>query len=361
MSMRISDSQGVATSRPTAHKPTAKTGAQARVGFLRDELSTGRGRAHRSGAQKAVGVASAGQDVQRAFERRIAALERAVADGIPGAAEELAAVRRDRDGVQSALSNLEQRIAANEDPKTWANVKPPSRAKAEQAQARAQLRQELAHLREFGVKVAKMNPKERQELQDFFAKVAKMTPKERKDLENFFRMAKEDPEGLKRFFESQGARPEGASPVNGGPSQAPAGIAAAIDFGRSQVGAPYVGGASPFRFGRPGDGNTYQMEGQRAYLSPKGVVGYDCSGLMVTMLKKAGIDISRFSSSRAMKANLPQVPKDQLQPGDLLVKNGHVSMYIGNGQMIEAVPTGVRVTSASKYLNDPAYSGHRPG
>jgi cell wall-associated NlpC family hydrolase len=98
------------------------------------------------------------------------------------------------------------------------------------------------------------------------------------------------------------------------------------------------------------------MPGQKAYVSQKGVVGYDCSGLMVTMLKKAGIDISRYGSSRAMK-----VPKDQLRPGDLLVKNGHVAMYLGDGKMIESVPSGVRVTSASTYINDPAYSGHRPG
>jgi cell wall-associated NlpC family hydrolase len=112
---------------------------------------------------------------------------------------------------------------------------------------------------------------------------------------------------------------------------------------------------------RSGDGNTYQMQGQHAYVSPKGVVGYDCSGLVVTMLKKAGIDLSGMASSRLMKQNLPEVPKDQLRPGDLLVKNGHVAMYIGDGKMIESVPGGVRVSPASKYINDPAYTGHRPG
>ena len=62
-----------------------------------------------------------------------------------------------------------------------------------------------------------------------------------------------------------------------------------------------------------------------------------------------------------MKATLPKVDKNQLQPGDLLVKNGHVAMYIGDGKVIESVPAGVRVGDASKYINDPAYSGHRPG
>ena len=328
------------TSAPRTTKPAA---------FLRDEMSTGRGRAHRSSAQRAVGGGTSsaqGNDVQRAFEHRIAALQRAVANGVPGAREELAAVLKDRDGVQAAISDVEQKIAANENPETWANVTPRSVAQAEQADARAQLKKQLTDLKAFGVKVSKMNPKERQ------------------DLQNFFKLAKEDPEAFKRFVDAnkpgaQGAAP--AAPVDSSSPQAPAGIQAAIDFGLSQQGAPYVGGASPFRFGKPGNGQTYQMDGQKAYVSPKGVVGYDCSGLMVTMLKKAGIDLSNLASSRAMKANLPEVPKNQLQPGDLLVKNGHVAMYIGDGKMIESVPGGVHVVSASKYINDPAYSGHRPG
>jgi cell wall-associated NlpC family hydrolase len=335
---------------PTRNAPTAsaKSTAHARAGFMRDELSTGKGRAHRSASQQAVGGAPTGQDVQLAFARKIAALERAVAKGVPGAAEELANVIRDRDGVANAIADVEGKLAANENPATWAKVKPRSRALAEQADARAQLQKQLRDLKDFGVKVAKMNPKQRQ------------------DLQNFFRLAKEDPEAFKRFVEANkpgGAQPSGpaAPTAPTAPSGAPANIQSAIDFGLSQLGAPYVGGASPFRFGTPGDGRTYQMAGQKPYVSQKGVVGYDCSGLMVTMLKKAGIDISRYGSSRAMKAGLPEVPKDQLRPGDLLVKNGHVAMYIGDGKMIESVPSGVRVTSASTYINDPAYSGHRPG
>lgn len=136
-------------------------------------------------------------------------------------------------------------------------------------------------------------------------------------------------------------------------------IGAALDWAKTQVGAPYTGGASPFRYGTPGNGQTYQQAGQKAYVSPRGVVGYDCSGFVVTTLKKAGINL-KWHNSSGMKANLPNVPKNQLQPGDLLVKNGHVAIYIGNGQMIESVPTGVRVTAASKYINDSDYVGRRP-
>jgi cell wall-associated NlpC family hydrolase len=315
----------------------------------------GKGRAHRSAAKQTIGAGvTSGQDFEKAFDAKVAALKREIANGVPGASDELAAVLRDRSGVQTAVADLEQKIAANDDPKTWANVKPVSLARAEQADLRAQLKKQLSDLTAFGVKVAQL------------------TPSQRQDLQNFFKLAKDDPAAFKRFVDGNANAPAPAptsTPATQGPAPvaqtastgAPANIQAAIDFGLTQLGAPYVGGASPFRFGTPGNGQTYQLQGQHAFVSPKGVIGYDCSGLMVTMLKKAGIDLSRFSSSRSMKANLPEVPKDQLQPGDLLVKNGHVAMYIGDGKMIESVPGGVRVRSASFYINDPAYSGHRAG
>ena len=303
------------------HPPTKKSGG--------DEMSTGRGSALRASARKTVSSPAIGADYLRAFDNKIAQLQLAVAAGKPGAKEELAAVIADREGVQTAIAGVEKEIQFNDDPTM-----------------KAALDKKLADLKTFGVKVAGMNPKERQ------------------NLKNFFKMAKEDPEGLKRFIagvQAQASAQPAAPVAPTAPAGAAANIQAAIDFGLSQLGAPYVGGASPFRFGTPGDGRTYQMDGQKPYVSQKGVIGYDCSGLMVTMLKKAGIDVSNLGSSRAMKASLPKVDKNNLQPGDLLVKNGHVSMYIGDGKMIESVPGGVKVSDASKYINDPAYTGHHPG
>ena len=61
-----------------------------------------------------------------------------------------------------------------------------------------------------------------------------------------------------------------------------------------------------------------------------------------------------------MKSSLPPVPKDQLQRGDLLVTDGHVVMYLGGGQILQSTPNGgVCVSSASGFLNDPAYVGRR--
>lgn len=136
----------------------------------------------------------------------------------------------------------------------------------------------------------------------------------------------------------------------------PTSSGAAIDFGLSNVGAPYVGGGSPYR-------------------SPAGVVGFDCSGLVVTMFRKVGVDLAAqgIASSSLMKARLPAVPKNQLQAGDLLVKDGHVVIYLGNGKVLQAASSGdpdgdgisngnVRVSDATSFLNDPSYVGrHVPG
>lgn len=149
-------------------------------------------------------------------------------------------------------------------------------------------------------------------------------------------------------------------------------VQAAIDFGLANQGAPYVGGGSPFRFGRPGDGRVYQMNGQRPYRSPQGVIGFDCSGLVVAMFRKAGVDLAArgMASSTTMRNGLPPVDKNALQPGDLLVTNGHVVVYIGNGKVLQATSDGdpdgdglgngsVRVSDASRFLNDPSYVGRR--
>jgi cell wall-associated NlpC family hydrolase len=66
--------------------------------------------------------------------------------------------------------------------------------------------------------------------------------------------------------------------------------------------------------------------------------GYDCSGLTWAVYRAHGITIPRDADAQ-FAAGTP-VPLSQVQPGDLLFYEspvvGHVSMVIGNGQMIEA-------------------------
>ncbi|MCG7450344.1 C40 family peptidase [Corynebacterium kefirresidentii] len=83
---------------------------------------------------------------------------------------------------------------------------------------------------------------------------------------------------------------------------------AAVAAAKSQVGQPYVWG---------GTGNG----------------GFDCSGLTQWAYSQAGVDLPRTADQQAVGQ---QVSADQLQPGDLVVWDGHVAMYSGNGEIVEA-------------------------
>lgn len=74
---------------------------------------------------------------------------------------------------------------------------------------------------------------------------------------------------------------------------------------------------------------------------------FDCSGLTQWAWAKAGVQMAHFTVSQFQA--FPRVPLDQLQPGDLVFFNvdlGHMGMYIGNGNIVQAPRTGdvVKVT-----------------
>jgi cell wall-associated NlpC family hydrolase len=115
---------------------------------------------------------------------------------------------------------------------------------------------------------------------------------------------------------------------------APAAVAAApspaaaeaVSYALAQIGTPYRWGGET-----PG-------------------VGFDCSGLTQAAWAAAGIAIPR--TSEAQWSALPHVPLDQIQPGDLVFFNpgdfiaglpGHVGIYIGNDEMVDAPHAGATV------------------
>jgi cell wall-associated NlpC family hydrolase len=82
--------------------------------------------------------------------------------------------------------------------------------------------------------------------------------------------------------------------------------------------------------------------------------GFDCSGLTRFVYAQLGVNLPHYAASQF--AAFPKLDPAQLEPGDLVFFEpkfdgpGHVALYIGNDQMIEAPHTGalVRVSSFSK-------------
>jgi cell wall-associated NlpC family hydrolase len=83
------------------------------------------------------------------------------------------------------------------------------------------------------------------------------------------------------------------------------------------------------------------------YQYPTGTITYDCSGLMVVGFRQIGVDLFNLGASwtGSMLANLPRVPRDQMQVGDLIIlgtgsRTTHVVMYLGQDRYIHAGSCG---------------------
>jgi cell wall-associated NlpC family hydrolase len=107
-----------------------------------------------------------------------------------------------------------------------------------------------------------------------------------------------------------------AVPATSGPA------AAAISYALAQAGKPYEWGAA-------------------------GPDAFDCSGLVFAAYASAGITIGRTTFQ--WREDGPAIPLSQIQPGDLLFSAGsdgtnadpgHVVMYLGGGQVIQAPQAG---------------------
>ncbi|HEX4058152.1 MAG TPA: NlpC/P60 family protein [Galbitalea sp.] len=134
-------------------------------------------------------------------------------------------------------------------------------------------------------------------------------------------------------------------PIPGLPSGSA--VAAAIAFARAQLGKPYqLGGSGP--------------------------ASYDCSGLTKAAYAAAGVYIGTHSATNqysTMAAENRLVPFADRQPGDLLwysdggspsATKYHVTLYIGNGEMIEAPYPGVTVRIAAVRYGDLVPFAGRP-
>jgi cell wall-associated NlpC family hydrolase len=102
----------------------------------------------------------------------------------------------------------------------------------------------------------------------------------------------------------------------------------------SQMGVPYSWGGGTL------DGPSKGVD------SGANINGFDCSGLMRYAFAGVGVLIPRFSGDQYNAGK--HIPPGQARRGDLIFygPNGsqHVTMYLGNGQMLEASGSAGKVT-----------------
>ncbi len=102
----------------------------------------------------------------------------------------------------------------------------------------------------------------------------------------------------------------------------------------SQMGVPYSWGGGTLDGPSKGVGDGAN------------ITGFDCSGLMRYAFAGVGVLIPRFSGDQYNAGR--HIPQDQARRGDLIFYgpggSQHVTMYLGNGQMLEASGSAGKVT-----------------
>ncbi|MFN8033453.1 MAG: NlpC/P60 family peptidoglycan endopeptidase RipA [Mycobacterium sp.] len=106
-----------------------------------------------------------------------------------------------------------------------------------------------------------------------------------------------------------------------------------IKRGMSQIGVPYSWG------GGTANGPSNGID------SGAGTVGFDCSGLILYSFAGVGIKLPHYSGSQYNMGT--KIPSAQMRRGDVIFYgpggSQHVTLYLGNGQMLEAPYTGSTV------------------
>ncbi|MFC7432486.1 MULTISPECIES: C40 family peptidase [unclassified Agrococcus] len=117
-----------------------------------------------------------------------------------------------------------------------------------------------------------------------------------------------------------------ASTATATPAAAPSSVASAaggsvVGIAQSQLGVPYVwGGASPS-------------------------TGFDCSGFTQWVYGQVGVYLPH--SDRGQLGYGTPVSASEVQPGDLIIWNGHTAIYVGGDSIIHAATAGKPVKYSS--------------
>jgi len=85
------------------------------------------------------------------------------------------------------------------------------------------------------------------------------------------------------------------------------------------------------------DGGRQEMMELAVIANPL-ITGGDCSGGVVGLLRHAGVVKPKFDLAAdgfAASSSYKHIEREQLSPGDLLHKNGHLGIYVGGGYAVE--------------------------
>jgi hypothetical protein len=101
-------------------------------------------------------------------------------------------------------------------------------------------------------------------------------------------------------------------------------------------GASKMAATGAIAFARAQIGKWYQYGGT-------GPTTYDCSGLTQKAYASVGVGLNRVTTDQWKQGR--QISRAELQPGDLVFSNnlGHVALYIGNDEVIQALKTGTQI------------------
>ncbi|MCV7428306.1 NlpC/P60 family peptidoglycan endopeptidase RipA [Mycobacterium montefiorense] len=109
-----------------------------------------------------------------------------------------------------------------------------------------------------------------------------------------------------------------------------------IRRGMSQIGVPYSWG------GGNAAGPSHGID------SGAGITGFDCSGLILYSFAGVGIKLPHYSGSQYGLGR--KIPSSQMRRGDVIFYgpggSQHVTIYLGQGQMLEAPDIGLKVRVA---------------
>ena len=152
--------------------------------------------------------------------------------------------------------------------------------------------------------------------------IGKKDQKKSKEMKKFHyaRSRKEEEAILAKQREASTAETNGADGGRSGSGQA------VVEYASRFIGNPYVWGGTSLTHGA------------------------DCSGFVQSVYKHFGIQLPRTSSQ--MRSAGRAVSYSNARPGDVICYNGHVGIYKGNGQIVNAInrARGIGILSAT-YAN----------